>query len=81
MKTGLFALISLCASLVQAADYPAPVEGDYAMRDFKFAAGETLPELNIHYRTIGKPAKNGQGQTAMTYWGGRVGSHLYVLTF
>ncbi len=44
-----------------AADYPAPEEGDYVIRDFKFASGETLPELKIHYRTIGKPVKDEKG--------------------
>ena len=28
-------------------------EGDFTLRDFRFASGETLPELRIHYRTIG----------------------------
>ena len=45
-----------------AADYPAPVEADYTIRDFKFASGETLPELRIHYRTLGKIDKNAQGK-------------------
>jgi homoserine O-acetyltransferase len=29
---------------------------DYTMRDFKFADGEKLPELRIHYRTLGPPS-------------------------
>ncbi|MDQ3907338.1 MAG: hypothetical protein M3268_03235, partial [Acidobacteriota bacterium] len=33
------------------ADYPAPVEGDYVIRDFHFRSGETLPELKLHYTT------------------------------
>ena len=32
----------LTASIVSAADYPAPTEGDFTIRDFKFASGETL---------------------------------------
>ena len=36
-----------------AADYPAPVEGDYVIKDFKFQTGETMPEMKVHYRTIG----------------------------
>jgi len=47
-----------------AADYPAPTEGDYAIRDFKFASGESLPELRIHYRTLGTAQKDAQGKTA-----------------
>ena len=46
-----------------AADYPPPVESDYTVRDFKFASGESLPELRIHYRTLGKIDKDDQGKT------------------
>src|SRR5437773_3617965 len=51
------------ASFALAADYPAPTEGDYTIRDFKFTSGETLPELRLHYRTLGKPEKDAQGKT------------------
>src|SRR6185436_854928 len=44
-------------------NYPAPVEGDYTIKDFKFRSGETLPELNLHYSTIGTPAKDNSGAT------------------
>jgi homoserine O-acetyltransferase/O-succinyltransferase len=30
-------------------------EGDFVVRDFRFASGETLPELRLHYRTLGTP--------------------------
>ena len=53
----------LVAAALHAADYPAPTEGDYTIQDFKFASGETLPELRVHYRTIGKLEKNAQGKT------------------
>ena len=39
-----------------AADYPAPKEGSWLVRDFKFHTGEVLPELRLHYRTVGNPA-------------------------
>src|SRR5215510_10004605 len=42
-------------------NYPAPVEGDYTIKDFKFRSGETLPELNLHYSTICTPAKDNSG--------------------
>jgi homoserine O-acetyltransferase/O-succinyltransferase len=42
-------------------NYPAPVEGDYTIKDFKFRSGETLPELKLHYATIGTPAKDNSG--------------------
>jgi len=50
--TLLFALL-FCAPLCYAADYPAPKEGDWVARDFRFHTGEVLPELKLHYRTIG----------------------------
>jgi homoserine O-acetyltransferase/O-succinyltransferase len=53
----------LAASFASATNYPAPIEGDYAIRDFKFASGETLPELHVHYRTLGKPEKDAEGKT------------------
>src|SRR6266576_6701446 len=56
----LLALVAL-AGLLHAADYPAPTEGDYRIRDFRFAAGETLPEVRMHYRTLGKPVRDKDG--------------------
>ena len=53
----------IAANIASAADYPPPTEGDYTIHDFKFASGETLPELRIHYRTLGKIDKDGQGKT------------------
>ena len=41
---------------------PPPVtESDFVIRNFRFNSGETLPELRIHYRTVGAPQKNAQG--------------------
>lgn len=42
-------------------NYPAPVQGDYIIKDFRFRSGETLPELKLHYRTIGSPSKDNAG--------------------
>lgn len=41
--------------------YPVPVAGDFVMKDFKFASGESLPELKLHYVTLGQPVKNKDG--------------------
>src|SRR6267143_5569498 len=54
-------LLLLPVGALRGAEYPAPNEGDYIIRDFKFTSGETLPELKIHYRTIGKPVKDEKG--------------------
>jgi homoserine O-acetyltransferase len=43
------------------AGYPAPQSGDYSIRDFHFQSGEVLPELRIHYRTLGKPRRDTHG--------------------
>src|SRR3954469_23672253 len=53
----------LIARVTSAADYPAPTEGDFTIRDFKFQSGETLPELRLHYRTLGKPEKDAEDNT------------------
>src|SRR5216110_893530 len=60
-----FAAAFLLAALqiVGASDYPAPAESDYTIRDFRFTSGETLPELHLHYRTLGKADKDAQGKT------------------
>ena len=69
--TALFALV-FGAALIHAADYPAPVEGDWVVRDFHFHTGETLPDLRLHYTTVGAPSgepvlllhgTNGNGRT------------------
>jgi homoserine O-acetyltransferase/O-succinyltransferase len=39
-----------------------PQEGDYVLRDFHFKSGETLPELRMHYMTLGKPVRDGNGR-------------------
>jgi homoserine O-acetyltransferase len=48
------------AQLIPAA--PPPQEGDYVVHDFHFKSGETLPELRLHYRTLGKPARDASGR-------------------
>ncbi|PYJ24285.1 MAG: hypothetical protein DME91_09435, partial [Verrucomicrobia bacterium] len=51
------------ASFAFTAEYPTLNESDYTIRDFKFVSGETLPELRLHYRTLGKPKTDTQGKT------------------
>ena len=38
-----------------AAEWPPATEGDWIARDFRFHTGEVMPELKIHYTTVGKP--------------------------
>jgi len=45
-----------------AIDYPKPEHGDFHVRDFRFASGEVLPELKLHYFTLGTPVRNTDGR-------------------
>jgi homoserine O-acetyltransferase len=49
---------AICAS---AADYPEPASGDFTIRNFTFETGESLPELRLHYRTLGAIHRNASG--------------------
>ena len=60
-RTALAALLVFLAAPLEAADYPAPTEGDYVVADFQFTTGETMPRLNLHYTTLGTPVKNAAG--------------------
>jgi homoserine O-acetyltransferase len=59
--TALGVLLLAAPAPPGAADYPSPVEGDHVVRDFRFASGPTLPELRLHYRTFGRPRRDGKG--------------------
>jgi homoserine O-acetyltransferase/O-succinyltransferase len=55
MKILLAALLVFTALACRAADYPAPKEGSWTVKDFRFHTGETLPELRLAYSTVGAP--------------------------
>ena len=46
----------------QQAGLPSTTEGDFVVKNFKFRSGETLPELRLHYTTLGKPVHNAEGR-------------------
>ncbi len=54
-------LILLLGWRLVAADYATPTEGEYVLRDFAFRDGSTLPELRMHYRTLGSVERDAQG--------------------
>jgi homoserine O-acetyltransferase len=66
VRTLLFAAIVSIATPAFAADvstnWPNYAEGDYTIKDYKFTSGETLPELKLHYRTLGTAKKNTAGE-------------------
>ena len=55
LRALLVLTLGLCASPAVAADYPAPKQGEWIARDFKFHTGEVLPELRLNYTTLGDP--------------------------
>jgi len=54
-------LLFSTALTAHAASYPVPSEGGYTIKDFHFASGETLPELKLHFRTLGTIHRNAKG--------------------
>ena len=42
-------------------NYPLPTEGEWTAHDFQFTSGERLPEVRIHYCTIGQPQRDSAG--------------------
>jgi homoserine O-acetyltransferase/O-succinyltransferase len=54
-RTACLLALTLSPWAASAADYPAPKEGDWVARNFRFHTGEVLPELNLHYTTVGAP--------------------------
>ncbi|UPK37519.1 alpha/beta fold hydrolase [Bradyrhizobium sp. 186] len=66
-----------------AADYPAPKQGDWIARDFKFHTGEVMPELRLHYTTVGEPSGqpvlvlHGSGGSATSMLAASFGGELF----
>jgi homoserine O-acetyltransferase len=58
---GVSLLAALFAARAVGANYPPPAEGEFLIRDFRFASGESLPELRLHYRTFGTPRADAHG--------------------
>jgi homoserine O-acetyltransferase/O-succinyltransferase len=71
----LIAIAAVAALPVGAADFPAAQEGSWTVRDFRFHTGEILPELKLHYRTVGAP-----GGEPVLVLHGTTGSSASMLT-
>ena len=56
LRAALSAILAMTSFAAWAADYPAPRQGDWIVKDFKFHTGESLPELRLHYTTVGEPS-------------------------
>lgn len=60
----MFRVMKLYMAFIVYASYlvgQTPHQGDFAISDFKFADGERLPKLNMHYTTFGQPKRDGEG--------------------
>jgi homoserine O-acetyltransferase len=77
----LFALLLPCLSL-WAANYPEPKAADFIVRGFQFKSGESLPEIKLHYYTLGTPQKDASGKVtnAILILHGTTGSGRQFLT-
>jgi homoserine O-acetyltransferase len=56
-------MLLACSGAAAAQEPPAlsTREGDLIVRDFKFQTGETLPQLKLHYTTLGTPVRDARG--------------------
>ncbi len=59
----LAATVILSALFTSAQESPKfrVTEGDFVAHDFKFRSGEQSPQLRLHYRTLGTPARDAAG--------------------
>jgi homoserine O-acetyltransferase/O-succinyltransferase len=85
-----FAILMLCAGAAVVAPAAsraqgtaaAPTEHDVVLRDFRFASGESLPALTLHYRTLGHPRRDAAGvvRNAVLILHGTTGSGAQFLS-
>ncbi len=61
------ALAALSAQTPQPATPPV-TEGDFIVRNYTFASGETMPEVKLHYRTLGTAQKGSDGRVMNAVW-------------
>src|SRR5215471_1011223 len=54
--------LGIAPAVAQTTNWPNQIEGDYVIKDFRFADGETIPELKMHYTTLGTAKRNADGE-------------------
>lgn len=65
------AALCVAAPLAQAPAKPAApqvTEGDFVVRNYTFQSGEVLPEVRLHYRTLGTPRRDAGGRVTNAVW-------------
>ncbi|MBV8508189.1 MAG: hypothetical protein JOZ11_20580, partial [Alphaproteobacteria bacterium] len=55
--------MSIAPALAQTqnTNWPNYRDGNFTITDYKFASRETLPQLKVHYRTLGIAERNAAG--------------------
>ncbi len=78
--TTAFALL-VSTHFLTAADDAWPQHGDYVIKNFRFTSGETLPEMRVHYVTVGTPQRDEKGvvRNAVLILHGTTGSSAQFL--
>jgi len=81
MRCTLTIAVLWTASVLSAADL-RPASGDYTIHNFRFADGQSLPEVRIHYRTFGSPRRDPAGvvRNAVLLMHGTTGSGKQFLS-
>src|SRR6202162_1573443 len=73
-RAALSVVFAMTTFAALAADYPTPHQGDWSAKDFKSHTGQIMPELRLHYTTIGEPT--GQPVLVLHGSGGSAASML-----
>ena len=58
----MLAMLACSRGAAQEGRHFTVTEGDYVAHDFQFKSGEKLTELQLHYRTLGKPVRDAKGR-------------------
>ena len=62
LMAAFMAMFPVAAAGAAPVAYPNQQEADHVVKDFRFASGETLPEVKLHYMTLGTPHRNAAGE-------------------
>ncbi len=60
VRISIAATLLFCATAFSQTNWPT-TEGATTMENFRFGTGETLPQLKLHYLTLGVPHRNAAG--------------------
>ena len=59
---GLISIAAPAFAVPENTGWPDYRESDFVITGYKFASGETLPQLKLHYRTLGSAERNAAGE-------------------